>query len=205
MHTPRSIRTITFDGGCLCFDFVNTVGSRYEETVREYLVRYDDLLVFAQRQEILPEQTLTQLSKYAQEHEREAKRILADIIDTRENMYLLFSAMAHGKSIPQQVLESFNKDLLKGFSHIEFQAEKDGLQVSWRIEETDLYLPLRMALKSGYDILTRQEPRRMKECSGCGWLFLDQSKNNTRRWCDMQACGSIDKSRSYYQRKKQKT
>jgi predicted RNA-binding Zn ribbon-like protein len=68
---------------------------------------------------------------------------------------------------------------------------------------TDLYLPLRMALKSAYDILTGEEPRRIKECGACGWLFLDRSKNNARRWCDMQSCGSIDKSRRYYQRKKQ--
>jgi predicted RNA-binding Zn ribbon-like protein len=205
MHTPRSIRTITFDGGCLCFDFINTVGSRFEETLREYLAEYRDVLVFAQRQEILPEQTLAQLSQYAQEHKKEAEEVRREIVAIRENMYQLFSAIANEEPVSQQVLETFNRDLSKGFSHLEFQLEKGNLQLEWRKDETDLYLPLRLALKSGYDILTKYEVKRMKECSGCGWLFLDQSKNNTRRWCDMQMCGSIDKSRRYYQRKKQQT
>ena len=204
MSVPRTIRTITFDGGCLCFDFVNTVGSRLEDPLREYLPGYEDVLVFAQRQEILPEPILTQLGKYAGEHEKEATKVLAEIVAIRENMFQLFSAIAHGKSIPPPVLKTFNRDLRVGFSHIEFKPEKDGLGIGWRIKENDLYLPLRMALKSGYDILTTQEPRRMKECSCCGWLFLDQSKNNTRRWCDMQACGSVTKSRRYYKRKKEK-
>jgi predicted RNA-binding Zn ribbon-like protein len=30
---------------------------------------------------------------------------------------------------------------------------------------------------------------------GCGWLFLDHSRNGSRRWCTMEACGSFAKAR----------
>jgi len=36
----------------------------------------------------------------------------------------------------------------------------------------------------------------------CGWLFLDTSKNHTRRWCDMKSCGNRAKARKYYSQKK---
>ncbi|MCK4450409.1 MAG: CGNR zinc finger domain-containing protein, partial [Anaerolineae bacterium] len=36
---------------------------------------------------------------------------------------------------------------------------------------------------------------------GCDWLFVDASKNHSRRWCSMNMCGSRVKARRYYQRK----
>jgi len=31
----------------------------------------------------------------------------------------------------------------------------------------------------------------------CGWLFYDDSKGGQRRWCSMEACGTIEKMRRY--------
>jgi len=31
----------------------------------------------------------------------------------------------------------------------------------------------------------------------CRWLFLDTSKNHTRRWCDMKVCGNRIKARRF--------
>jgi predicted RNA-binding Zn ribbon-like protein len=44
--------------------------------------------------------------------------------------------------------------------------------------------------------------RRVRLCANaqCLWLFLDQSKGGTRRWCDMAACGNRAKARRHYQR-----
>ncbi|MFD0480100.1 CGNR zinc finger domain-containing protein [Nonomuraea thailandensis] len=36
------------------------------------------------------------------------------------------------------------------------------------------------------------------ECPSCGWLFLDTTRNGSRRWCSMAMCGSQVKSRRYY-------
>jgi len=41
---------------------------------------------------------------------------------------------------------------------------------------------------------------------GCGWLFVDTSKNRRRRWCDINDCGNRAKQRRYQQRaRKQKS
>ncbi len=44
------------------------------------------------------------------------------------------------------------------------------------------------------EVLTSSEIARVKECANpddCDWLFLDSSKNNRRRWCSMEGCGSL--------------
>jgi predicted RNA-binding Zn ribbon-like protein len=40
---------------------------------------------------------------------------------------------------------------------------------------------------------------RLKACRGedCRWVFLDGSRNSSRRWCDMAACGNRAKSASF--------
>jgi predicted RNA-binding Zn ribbon-like protein len=38
----------------------------------------------------------------------------------------------------------------------------------------------------------------------CGWLFMDDSKNGSRRWCSMQSCGNRAKAHRHYLRSKQK-
>jgi len=52
------------------------------------------------------------------------------------------------------------------------------------------------------DMLTSGPLERARECSGvrCAWLFLDQSRNGTRRWCDMSVCGNRAKARRHYRR-----
>ena len=58
-----------------------------------------------------------------------------------------------------------------------------------------------VALSAGRLLLTAADMRRLKECPGCGWLFIDHTRAGNRRWCSMDTCGSRAKMRSYYRRK----
>src|SRR5204862_3761173 len=59
---------------------------------------------------------------------------------------------------------------------------------------------------SAHTLATSDEIRRVKQCPGqdgrCGWLFLDGTKNNTRRWCDMRVCGNPVKTRRQSERRR---
>lgn len=202
MQPQKSIRTITFDGGCVCFDFVNTVNQRHSPPHVEYLRGYEDVLILSERLGILPAQTLQTLGDYAALHPEKAQRLLTEIIRVRENLFALFSAIAAGKPVEPAVLAAFNNDLQGVFSHLRFVNGEGMPRLSWTQEPDDLLLPLRLAMRSAYEILTGYSASRIKSCPACTWLFLDASKNNTRRWCDMQVCGSIDKAKRYYHRKK---
>ena len=60
-------------------------------------------------------------------------------------------------------------------------------------------------LWSAADLATRADRRRVRRCANdaCLWLFIDESKAGTRRWCDMSSCGNRAKSRRHYLRTKQ--
>lgn len=49
-------------------------------------------------------------------------------------------------------------------------------------------------------LIVEGDPARLKSCGECGWVFEDQTRNRSRRWCDMADCGSRSKARSYYHR-----
>lgn len=57
---------------------------------------------------------------------------------------------------------------------------------------------------AGMTLFMSPEGDRVKQGADerCGWLFLDRSKNRSRRWCSMELCGSRDKMRRHYRRTK---
>ena len=48
-----------------------------------------------------------------------------------------------------------------------------------------------------------EDLNRLRQCDddGCGWLFLDRSKNGSRRWCSSADCGNRARARRHYQRR----
>ena len=60
-------------------------------------------------------------------------------------------------------------------------------------------------VKSAADLLVSAELQRLRECADpeCGWLFLDFSRNHSRRWCSMESCGNRAKARRFYRRRQQ--
>jgi predicted RNA-binding Zn ribbon-like protein len=65
----------------------------------------------------------------------------------------------------------------------------------------DALLRLRI-VEAGVALLVSDAMPRIKSCPTCGWFFLDLSKNRSRRWCSMDTCGAVAKSRRYYQKLK---
>ena len=57
------------------------------------------------------------------------------------------------------------------------------------------------AVLDGLD-LVRETPGRVRECAGssCPVVYLDTSRNHSRRWCSMEVCGSRAKASTYYRR-----
>ena len=77
----------------------------------------------------------------------------------------------------------------------------DPASLAWKwkaAEETiDAFAPVIM---DAADVVTAADHERLRHCPACDWLFVDQTRNGQRRWCDMADCGSRDKARRYYQR-----
>jgi predicted RNA-binding Zn ribbon-like protein len=52
--------------------------------------------------------------------------------------------------------------------------------------------------------IVRETPGRVRECAAerCPVLYLDTSRNRSRRWCSMEVCGARAKAAAYYRRRR---
>ena len=197
----RTMDNLQMDGGCLAFNFVNTVNTRKPAPEFEYLKTFEDLLSWSAKAESLDEAQLQALRKYVAQEPEAALAELQDMIEAREMLYQLFSAIAQGAQPDAAVADAFNQRLSIAFQKIYLTFGPAGAEEHLGGEGVSLDEPLLPVLKSAFDILTREDFGRIKECPRCGWLFLDTSKNGKRKWCDMNVCGSREKSLEYYYRK----
>ncbi|MGP3959218.1 CGNR zinc finger domain-containing protein [Nonomuraea sp. 3N208] len=62
------------------------------------------------------------------------------------------------------------------------------------------------AVDAALDLLRTADIGRVRRCptesGGCGWIFLDRSRNASRRWCRMADCGTEVKARRLTERRR---
>lgn len=192
-----------FSGGVLCLDFVNTLGDRPAEPV-EHLRAYGDVLEFARQAGALPEPEVAELAAEAEADPGHAERTTERIVRTREVMYRIFAAVAAEEAPRDEDLEDLNSVLVEGLAKARLVREGNSYRWSWAGDCSCLERPLWQIAHSAADLLASGRLDRVRTCDSetCDWLFLDESRNRSRRWCDMSTCGNRAKARRHYERVK---
>ena len=195
-HTVH-MESAKFLAGEACLDFVNTKSGRGFASARDRLVDYADLLAWAFRAGVLDEARAEHLAGRAVAKPEKAARVVARARELREALHDVFAAAARGGTPPPEALASFNGALARAGKRAAL-ALASGRFV-WRWDDDVLESPLWAIAYQGAEVLTGAELGRLKECGGheCGWLFLDRSKNGSRRWCEMEICGNRAKARRF--------
>ncbi len=202
----KSASTLELLGGRLCLDFANTVEPRHGDRQREYLKSYPDLVRWARHASVLTEDEARQLLEAAKRHRSEAEAVFGEAVALRETIYRIFAAIAQGTDPGVADLDTLTVAYREAAAHSRIVPEAEGFGWAW-VEGGDmLRRPLWPVARSATELLASEELRRVKECptdeGGCAWLFFDRSKNNSRRWCSMEDCGSSAKMRRFYARKR---
>jgi predicted RNA-binding Zn ribbon-like protein len=194
--------TFELSGGALCLDFANSWGDRGRPET-DKLLGYSDLLAFALQAGLLTAGKETGLAGRAEREPEEAAAALALARDLRETLYRIFSAAAAGNGPEAADLERLNAALPKALSHLHLERQGTELIWAWATPDDPLESPLWPVLRSAADLLTSEERRQVRECAAnaCTWLFLDHSRNRSRRWCSMETCGNRAKAQRHYRRK----
>lgn len=192
-------------GGALCLEFTNTTSARRTDTPSEHLHSYADLLAWAQGQKILTSELAVRLAGESERHPQAAADALQRALALREALYRIFTAHADGLPPAAPDLQLLNTTLAEAMPHRRLTVGADGFTWEWEAEADDLAQMLWPVARSAADLLTSPDLGRVRECAGatCDWLFIDRSKNHSRRWCDMQECGNVAKVRRYRTRKQQ--
>jgi predicted RNA-binding Zn ribbon-like protein len=174
----RRERRFKLRGGVVCLDFVNTVGSRLTDRPSEYLRSYEDLLDWG--------------------------RALA----LREVIHRMISRAIAGESQDESDLSALNRELSIALSHLRVTPADGAYGWVWDRSGDDggmrLDSPLWPVAQSAAELLTSPKLGRVKLCAGegCGWVFLDESRNGSRRWCDSRDCGNRERVRRHLARKR---
>ena len=193
-------------GGSLCLDFANTLGDRPRAT-HEHLRDYAALLRFSRQAGSLSDPELNDLDTLYADCDGCVEPIFDKVIQLRESIYRIFSEIAGGGAPQGQDIDRLNAVLHKALRQLEIRGNGDRFNWAWGGPTQALDRPLWPIARSAAELLTSDSLGCLRECASetCSWLFLDCSRNQRRRWCDMSTCGNRAKARRHYQRKKQQT
>jgi predicted RNA-binding Zn ribbon-like protein len=190
-------------GGVLCLDFVNTVDPRHEPGRREYLDDYAALVAWGVHAGAIETSQDERLREAAAGVPAEAGHVLSRAIRLREALYPLFSRAARGQPPGPDDLGVLQAELSRALPHLRVTWSPSGYARDWERGSLALDQVLWPVAWSAAELLVEGPLERIRECPGqdtCGWLFLDLSKNASRRWCDMRVCGNRAKARRHYER-----
>ncbi len=191
-------------GGQLALDLANTVSRRGDpERRKEHLESYRDLLVFARQAGVISPRQAGELHNYAEQRASQARRSFKEAIQLREAVYRAFSAVAQGKPASAADLQLITDSALKALQHRSLSRVNGGYRWEWEMKGSNLLDRILWPMsQAAADLLTSEQLRIVRFCEApdCEWLFLDHSRNRSRRWCDMTTCGNRQKARRHYQR-----
>lgn len=188
-------------GGALCLDLANTWGDR-GRAESDRLRDYEDLLAFCCQAGALGREDTAMLRAAAAAAPDAAAAALARARELRDTLYRIFAAAVAEEAPRQGDVERVNAALAGALRGLRLQAREGGFAWAWTSLADDLLAPLRPVLRSAAELLTSEQLARVRQCHGtaCTWLFLDASRNRSRRWCSMETCGNRAKARRHYHR-----
>ncbi len=197
---PESIELI---GGHRALDLVNTVSWRHDaDRWRENIAAPLDLLTWARRAGVLDERDVPAMRSAIVRDRRMAEGVLRRVHALREQLYQHLADCIEHRSSEPQIDES--SPLHRAFVDAVTASRLAGTPARWTIEaRIPLDLPRVLALRA-LDLVQTMPRDRLRRCDddGCGWLFLDTTRNHSRRWCSSGDCGNRDRARRHYARER---
>ena len=193
METPEYIAGLRIVGGDPALDFVNTEDG---DPPVECLRSYGDLVAWSVRAGLLSADEGGRLVGETKRRPEEAEAVYRDALALRAALYGVFRAVAEGGDAPEWGLETLRGYEREALSRGRLARSDGGFAWEWE-DGRDLARMLWPVAHSATELLTTGDLDRLKLCAGCYWLFLDSSRNRSRRWCTMEVCGADAKMRRY--------
>ena len=202
MPPPRE--QFHFNAGRLCLDFVNTVRFRPVSDRLELINTYEDLLAWARQATIITPGEAATLGAAARKRGRAAADAVSEARALRESIYWVVSSRAAGLPAPEADLRTLNRSVGQAMAHAGLVPAGPRFEWGWPDRPPDLDRVSWWVARSAAELLASSDLTFVRECAGydCGRIFIDTTKNRSRRWCDMRTCGNRAKSRRHHERRR---
>ena len=185
------ITSLSLRGGRPSLDFVNTIDPRDGPNARDFLRSYTDLIAWAEHAGVATGREVSSLNRAARRSPSEAHKVFRRAVELREALYGLF--IGASRTADCRVVE---RELVAAYARLRLERQEGRMTLAPR--PNDLSRPIMAVVLDAADLLTSTRHERIRRCASageCGWVFLDVSKNGTRRWCSMAVCGNRQKMR----------
>jgi predicted RNA-binding Zn ribbon-like protein len=188
--------------GALCLDFANTVSWRGSEAPVDHLPAYEELVRFALQSKLIAAAEAGRLRREATRRPEGATRALRRAVALREALYRMFAGLAAGRRLSPADVATLNTSLPAALASIHVVHEHDRFTWAWAGDRGALERLVWPVARDAAVFLTSTDLSRLRTCGNprCRWLFLDATRNRTRRWCTMAVCGNRAKVHRYRQR-----
>ena len=195
-----SARKFQFISGSVCLDLCNTVGGKRGARTRENLNSFVDFAAWCEQAGLVDKSEGEVLVQVAARRPADAAWVLTRARSLREAIYRIFCAVANDKDPEPADLAQLNSELAGALGRLRVGSSRDGFDWQWAKKGGALDEALGPIARSAAELLTSSQMlNHVRQCRGdnCGWLFIDSSKNHSRRWCDMRDCGNRAKVRRH--------
>jgi predicted RNA-binding Zn ribbon-like protein len=189
----------------LSIQFVNTVAWRLRDRGEERLPSSEALLDWFRVVGLVTPSYSARLQAHWRKHPAEAEGLYKEAIVLREAVYQLFRARLAAQRFFESHVNILNATLRASAPGLRVTSGRSRMVWSPTFPHTSPADLLKPIAWSAADLLTGPRAQKIRQCQddrGCGWLFIDESRAQNRRWCSMGDCGNRAKARRHYLRHK---
>src|SRR5579872_790019 len=186
--------------GCdLALDFTNTSSGRGHHTHLEHLRSAEHVVAWARHAKALAPADGDWILAALKADEALAARLLKRALALREIVYAIGVEVAARRRAPAEAVDALAHVHAACIGKARLTPHGGGFVWSWAPQEAPIEAVLGPIALSALTLLTQADLSRIKQCQGdhCGWLFLDTTKNKSRRWCEMEVCGNRAKQKRH--------
>jgi predicted RNA-binding Zn ribbon-like protein len=195
--SPSRAGFLPLVGGNLALDFANTESGRGFDTHQNHLLEASNVLDWLDHTNtLLPEDTRWLRAETSARADL-ARDLLADAVALRSAIQAVGAAIGRGAGPAEASLAALSAQYARCMERASLAAGPDSCHWRWSLRDAPIEAALGPIALSAVRLFTEGDFGRIKECRGhaCGWLFCDTSKNNRRRWCEMEVCGNRAKQK----------
>jgi predicted RNA-binding Zn ribbon-like protein len=193
---PSRAAVLPLVGGAPMFDLTNTASDRGGPGAQDHLRTADHVVAWARHAGIVSDAGARALRRQIGR-----PRVAADLLrrtrELRDLLYAVGTALAAGAPPRAALLDRLAGIHARALAHARLEPTGSAFAWRWDAARTPVEAVRGPIALSAIEVVTHAARPRIKQCAGehCGWLFLDRTKNNQRRWCEMEVCGNRAKQK----------
>jgi len=191
--------TFRCPGGALCLDFCNSGQEARSASGTECIASFTDLVDWLEAAAAVTGRQAASLRQAGAASPRAAAQVWGRAIKFREALFRVLNAKAGGGKVAREDLSDIEAEHARAVSFARLSWNGEAYRWSLDPSAAELDAAMQPLVESAASLLTSAKLERLRRCgnSTCYWLFIDETRNHSRRWCEMASCGNVLKVRRH--------